>query len=227
MPTGSVARSFPKEEKELRSLFNKGLKKLRSIEKQDSGDNVKPTGDVQTRLGRKGDAAAAARAAKMAASLRGSRGLSSLAARSKRSSPPSQVSAVARQRQLDASYAADNKENRALSGAGDVDALFKSLNSPPAEKKARTTQLSLEASPQRRWGVVYDPAATREHALRGEAKREYDRWSQLAQTVSDVPDPSEDTAAWPGNHRSTAWWKWSRGGDSGKWWEHNHAGRGY
>ena len=34
MPTGSVARSFPKEEKELRSLFNKGLKQLRSIEKQ-------------------------------------------------------------------------------------------------------------------------------------------------------------------------------------------------
>ena len=34
MPSGSVARSFPKEESELRALFTKGLKKLRSIETQ-------------------------------------------------------------------------------------------------------------------------------------------------------------------------------------------------
>jgi hypothetical protein len=34
MPTGSVARSFPKEENELRAVFARGLNKLKSIEKQ-------------------------------------------------------------------------------------------------------------------------------------------------------------------------------------------------
>ncbi len=36
MPRGSVARSFPKEERELKALFAHGLQKLQSIEKQAS-----------------------------------------------------------------------------------------------------------------------------------------------------------------------------------------------
>ena len=36
MPRGSVARSFPKEERELKALFSHGLHKLESIEKQAS-----------------------------------------------------------------------------------------------------------------------------------------------------------------------------------------------
>jgi len=224
MPSGSVARSFPKEERELKALFSKGLKKLRNIEKQDKSDNSRTQSQTRTRFGKKGDATIAAKAMK--------RGFSSLAARGRRSSQGqgrAQGTAAARQRQLDASFDADSKENHALSGAEDVDDLFKSLNGKaPAEKKARTTQLSLMATPQRRWGVVYDPSATAHHALRGEAKKEFDRWSQLADAVDNVYDPTTDRSPFSGDaHRSTSWWKWSRGGDADKWWEHNHAGRGY
>lgn len=231
MPRGSVARSFPKEERELKALFAHGLQKLQSIEKQDGKDehiSARPR-HARTRHGRKGDAAAEAMAiAKRSGSRRAAALTSSLSARGSR--PASSDTASARQRQLDASFAADSQENRALSGGKDVDALFRRINSAPrpAGKKARTTQLALEESPQRRWGAVYDPTAQAKRPLRGEAKKEYDRWSQLAQRVDDVPDPTEEGSSFSdAPHKSTAWWKWSRGGDSGKWWEHNHAGRGY
>mmetsp|Transcript_41138 Transcript_41138/g.109892 ORF Transcript_41138/g.109892 Transcript_41138/m.109892 type:complete len:289 (-) Transcript_41138:43-909(-) len=231
MPRGVVARSFPKEENELKDIFSKGLKQLRGIEKQETDSEAKAAEPV----------------APVASKKRAVATTSTLAARRKPTKAPQTETAAARQRQLDASFAADNKENKALSGPNDVDALFKSLNDAPSvkpkhaaapvAKKARTFQLaqrnSLTEIPTRRWGTVYNPtiAASRggkasKRELSGLAAKEYNRWSQLAQSVSEVHDPTEDASDFH-THRSTAWWKWRRGGSSDQWWKHNHAGRGY